>query len=132
VTHLEWHTQKLTVQIDGQDNPVTFSLRKFDSLRLGYAATTHRAQGMTLDQNAYVLLGGTMQNREMIYVQISRARGETHLFTDEKSAGRDRLEELVRAASRSEEKLSAHTVAGEAERREQQQRQEQSPIQLSL
>ena len=42
VTHLEWHTQKLTVQIDGQDNPVTFSLRKFDSLRLGYAATTHR------------------------------------------------------------------------------------------
>ena len=29
---------------------------------------------MTLEQNAYVLLGGTMQNREMTYVQISRAR----------------------------------------------------------
>ena len=29
---------------------------------------------MTLEQNAYVLLGGSMQNREMTYVQISRAR----------------------------------------------------------
>jgi conjugative relaxase-like TrwC/TraI family protein len=125
VTRIEWHTQKLTVRIDGQDNPVTFSLRKFDSLRLGYAATTHRAQGMTLEQDAYVLVGGSMQNREMTYVQISRAKGETHLFTDEKSAGQAQAE-LLRAISRSEEKLSAHTVAREAEQREQQQRQEQS------
>ena len=43
VTHIERLTQKLTVQIDGQvDRPVTFSLRTFDTLRLGYAATTHR------------------------------------------------------------------------------------------
>ena len=27
---------------------------------------------MTLDQNVYVLVGGSMQNREMTYVQISR------------------------------------------------------------
>ena len=59
VAHIERLTQKLTVQIDGQvDRPVTFSLRTFDTLRLGYAATTHRAQGMTLEQNAYVLIGG--------------------------------------------------------------------------
>ena len=31
----------------------------------------HPGQAMTLEQNAYVLLGGTMQNREMTYVQIS-------------------------------------------------------------
>ena len=133
VAHIERLTQKLTVQIDGQvDRPVTFSLRTFDTLRLGYAATTHRAQGMTLEQNAYVLLGGTMQNREMTYVQISRAKGETHLFVDEKSAGRDRLEELVRAADRSQEKLSSHAVAREEEQRQERQHQEQDPIQLSL
>ena len=42
VTRLEQRTRKLTVQIDGQEKPVTFSLEKFDALRLGYAATTHR------------------------------------------------------------------------------------------
>ena len=133
VTRLDRLTQKLTVQIDEQvDRPVTFSLRTFDGLHLGYAATTHRAQGMTLEQNAYVLLGGTMQNREMTYVQISRAKGETHLFIDEKSAGRDRLEELARAADRSQEKLSSHAVAREEERRQERQHQEQDPNQLSL
>ena len=133
VTHIERLTQKLTVQIDGQvDRPVTFSLRTFDTLRLGYAATTHRAQAMTLEQNAYVLLGGSMQNREMTYVQISARKGETHLFVDEKSAGRDRLEELVRTADRSQEKLSSHAVAREEEQRQERQHQEQDPIQLSL
>src|SRR5512135_194278 len=112
VTHIDWLTEKLTVQVDGEAGrkPVTFSLREFDAIRLGYAATVHRAQGMTLDQNVYALLGGSMQNREMTYVQISRARGETHLFSDEKTAGQDR-DELTRMVSRSEEKFSAHAVA---------------------
>lgn len=114
VTHIDWLTRKLTVEVDGEAGrkPVTFSLREFDAIRLGYAATVHRAQGMTLDQNVYTLLGGSMQNREMTYVQISRARGETHLFSDEKTAGQDR-DELTRMVSRSEEKLSAHAVARE-------------------
>ena len=43
VTHIDMLTRKLTVQIDGQDSAVTFSLRQFDAIRLGYAATTHRA-----------------------------------------------------------------------------------------
>ena len=78
-------TRKLTVQIDGQEKPVTFSLEKFDALRLGYAATTHRSQAMTVE-NTFVLFGGGMQSREMSYVQISRARGECHLFADRQSA----------------------------------------------
>jgi ATP-dependent exoDNAse (exonuclease V) alpha subunit len=131
VTHVERLTRKLTVQIDGQENPVTFSLRKFDAVRLGYAATVHRAQGMTLEQNVYVLAGGSMQNREMTYVQISRAKCETHLFTDEAAAGRD-LAELERLVKRSDEKFSAHGIAREEEerqkrQREQQQRREQGP-----
>src|SRR5512135_3376600 len=58
-----------------------FSLREFDSLRLGFATTTHRAQGMALDGNTYVLFGGWMQNREMSDVQISRAGARTSLRT---------------------------------------------------
>ena len=75
VTRIERLSQRLTVQIDGQDELVRFSLREFASLRLGYAATVHRAQGMTLEQDAYVLVGGSMQSREMTYVQISRGGG---------------------------------------------------------
>ena len=132
VTRIERLSGRLTVQLDGQDDrPVRFSLRDFDSLRLGYAATVHRAQGMTLEQDAYVLVGGSMQNREMTYVQISRARGETHLFCDERTAGRDESE-LVRMVSRSEEKFSAHGVARGGDRRADDQRREQDQGLLSL
>ena len=80
VTRIERLSQRLTVQIDGQDELVRFSLREFASLRLGYAATVHRAQGMTLEQDAYVLVGGSMQSREMTYVQISRAGGDASVL----------------------------------------------------
>ena len=42
VTRIDRLSRRLTVQIDGQDELVRFSLREFDSLRLGYAATVHR------------------------------------------------------------------------------------------
>ena len=124
VTRIERLSQRLTVQIDGQDELVRFSLREFASLRLGYAATVHRAQGMTLEQDAYVLVGGSMQSREMTYVQISRAGGETHLFCDEQTAGRDESE-LTRMVGRCEEKFSAHAMEqddlrGHGERRPEQ------------
>jgi ATP-dependent exoDNAse (exonuclease V) alpha subunit len=80
VTRIERLSGRLTVQIDGQDELVRFSLREFASLRLGYAATVHRAQGMTLEQDASVLVGGSMQNREMTYVQISRARRDASVL----------------------------------------------------
>lgn len=127
VTRLDWLTGRLSVAVDGQEKEeVSFSLRQFDALRLGYAATVHRAQGMTLDQNVYALLGGSMQSREMTYVQISRARGETHLFCDKETAGRDQSE-LSRIVSRSEEKLSAHGILRERERQNQDQPRVREP-----
>jgi ATP-dependent exoDNAse (exonuclease V) alpha subunit len=132
VTRIERLSGRLTVQIDGQDELVRFSLRQFDSLRLGYAATTHRAQGMTFEQDAYVLLGGQMQYRELTYVQLSRARGETHLFCDEQTAGRDQSE-LARMVSRSEEKLSAHAMARDDPRGHGERRPEEDPaLHLSI
>ena len=96
MTRLDRLTQKLTVQIDGQEKAVTFSLEKFNALRLGYACTVHRSQGTTVE-HTFVLFGGGMQSREMTYVQLSRARGECHLFADRQSA--PTFSDLERGAS---------------------------------
>ena len=65
-----------------------------------------------------------MASRELAYVQISRAKRATHLFSDARNRA-----ELERILGRSDEKFSAHQVAREAERRPERQRQQQ---QLSL
>lgn len=82
--------------------------RKRDLLRLGYATTVHRAQGSTVDRS-FVLAGGWMQDKEMAYVQMSRAREHTRIFCDQPTAGED-LSELARAMSRSREKRLAHDM----------------------
>ena len=61
-----------------------------------------------------------MASRELAYVQISRARGDTHLFSDARHRS-----ELERILGRSDEKLSAHQIAREADRRPERQRQQQ-------
>jgi len=78
------------------------------AVRLGYATTTHKGQGATVDK-AYVLAGGYMQHREITYVQISRARQETRLYTDEAEAGKD-LKNLAQRMNISRAKDLAHDV----------------------
>jgi ATP-dependent exoDNAse (exonuclease V) alpha subunit len=77
-------------------------------LQLGYAVTTHKAQGATVDR-AFVLTGGVLADRELAYVQVSRAREETRLFLSEDDAGED-LAVLARTLERSHKKLLAHDV----------------------
>ena len=72
--------------------PVEF----YDDVLLGYASTTHRGQGASVEQNVYVLAGGPMQDKQLSYVQLSRARGETKLFIDASEAG-EQLTQLARA-----------------------------------
>lgn len=55
--------------------------REYSHLSLGYALTTHKGQGLTT-KNAFVLTGGIMADREIAYVQASRARETTRLFTE--------------------------------------------------
>lgn len=74
-------------------------------LRLGYAVTTHKAQGATVDRT-FVLAGGWMQDRELSYVQMSRAREKTWVFTSEADAGED-LSLLASTMSRSRGKTLA-------------------------
>jgi len=56
------------------------------NVTLGYASTTHAAQGATVER-AFVLLGSTLQDRKLTYVQASRAREDTYFAIDRESAG---------------------------------------------
>lgn len=81
---------------------VTVKLSKDTPLTLGYATTTHKAQGATVDRT-FVLAGGWMQDRELSYVQMSRHRDSCRLYAAEPELGED-LAELVKAMERSRQK----------------------------
>jgi len=110
VTAVHRDEKKLTIAVpDGKRlRDVEIPLRRYPHLTRGYAQTTHKGQGQTVE-HAYILLGGPMQNREMTYVQISRARGTTRLYADSLDAGPNR-EGLYRMLERSAEKLLAHDL----------------------
>jgi len=80
----------------------TINLAEYEHLELGFAITTHRGQGQTVE-NSLVLLGGSMTDREMSYVQISRARGTTRIYADRDSGG-DSIERLASMMNRSRPK----------------------------
>jgi len=84
--------ERLTVRLDGAggDGParrVSFELRDYGHVEHGYAATIHKAQGVTVDR-AHVLASGFM-DRHAAYVALTRHRdGVTlHYGQDEFSDG---------------------------------------------
>src|SRR5262249_39219983 len=111
VTRIDPGRGAVTVRLDDRPTPVTFSLQAYNrygsAIRLGYAATTHKAQGASL-RYVYVLAGA---DRELSYVQASRARDLTRLYTDALEAGPE-LAALARTMSRSTQKDPYHRVAG--------------------
>jgi conjugative relaxase-like TrwC/TraI family protein len=109
-----------TVKLDSGET-VQVPLKKYESLQPGYAVTTHKGQGTTVD-NAYLLAGGKMQDLHLSYVQASRAKDSTFIYTDRNEAG-DKLDELAKQMSREREKTLAHQIS---ERGEQEHRQQQT------
>ncbi|MBI1827222.1 MAG: relaxase domain-containing protein [Planctomycetes bacterium] len=98
----------ITVALDdGRD--VVIPLNSYPHVKLGYAVTTHKGQGTTVE-DAFVLLGGFMQHRELSYTQASRARGQTRFYTDEHEAGPG-LANLARQMSESRAKELAVDLA---------------------
>jgi len=100
----------LVVRLDRQDQNgkqirVTFSPLQSKGLDLGYAITTDKAQGATVERT-FVLAGGWMQDRELSYVQMSRHRDDAHIYTSRAEAGED-LERLGRSMSRSRQRETA-------------------------
>jgi conjugative relaxase-like TrwC/TraI family protein len=76
----------LRVKLDHDRRVIQVNPGTYDRISLGYALTTHKAQGVTVD-HAYVMGSDTMQAREMTYVQVSRSRAETRLYLTEAQAG---------------------------------------------
>ena len=110
-------SQSLHVTLDNGKTAL-IPLRYYQDLRLGYAVTTHKAQGMTTE-NAFILVEPAHQSRELAYVQASRARARTQFYTDETTAGPN-LAELAKRMQKSEAKELAHEVMErEAEAKQQ-------------
>jgi Ti-type conjugative transfer relaxase TraA len=53
----------------------------YNAIEHGYALTTHKAQGVTVDRT-YVLTGGPLADRELTYVQLSRHRESARIYVD--------------------------------------------------
>ena len=104
--------EALTVKLDtGELVTVALSTYDRDNIRLGYSVTTHKAQGATVE-NAYVFSSGAMTDRQMAYVQASRARNETRIYTPKNEAGPE-LTDLTEAMSRDRNKTMAHDTIEE-------------------
>jgi conjugative relaxase-like TrwC/TraI family protein len=104
--------KELAVRLD-DGLTVRVPLDYYDHLELGYAINVHRAQGTTV-QSAFVLAGGSMTDRELSYVQGSRARESTRIYTDLVYGGPD-VEALAIQMNRSRPKDLAHEYLREAE-----------------
>lgn len=115
ITGVDRFRGRVTIRLDGDERrDVTIRLRDYgpDGLTLGYAQTTHKGQGQTVD-HSYLLVGGKLSDREMIYVQATRGKLSTRLFTDEAHAGED-LKALAQSLARSRPKELAHDLAERA------------------
>ena len=103
--------EAVTVKLDSGEVvtvPLSESESAYDAnnLSLGYCVTTHKAQGATVE-NTYVFLYGAMTDAQMAYVQASRARDKTRIYTTDDEAGPE-LSHLSRAMGRDRRKTMAH------------------------
>jgi Ti-type conjugative transfer relaxase TraA len=90
---------RLGVRLDsakgpGQGRAVSVSMADYAAVDHGYATTIHKAQGATVDR-AYVLASGTMMDRHLTYVAMTRHRDEAQLY-----ASRDEFRDMAVLSSR--------------------------------
>ncbi len=81
----------LQLRLDDGQRRVELPIQHYPHVDHGYALTTHKAQGVTVDQS-FVLVGGRMADREVGLVQLSRHRESAHLFVDRSFYEAERLE----------------------------------------
>ncbi len=105
----------LRVRLDEGGRVATLPTARYGHLDHGYALTTHKAQGVTVDR-AFVLAGGNMADRELGLVQLSRHRREARVFVDRSHREAVRPERGPdRAARREPEPLApSERIAGPA------------------
>lgn len=117
ITGLNGLLRRLTIKLDNGES-ATIPIRKIRAgrgakrgqigIELGYATTTHKARGNSVER-AYVLFGGDETHLQSAYIQASVARKETRYYCDEKEAGPE-LRDLLRQLKTSRAKTLAHDV----------------------
>jgi Ti-type conjugative transfer relaxase TraA len=105
---------QITVRTD-DDRIITIDTESYDHLDYGYAVTTHKAQGATV-QKAFVL-ASEMSGREWSYVAASRAKEETIIYADNET-----LNDLEITMSRSDQKDFSQDYLSVQPQPEQQRR----------
>lgn len=77
---------QITARTDGKNGrEVTFDMEKYNSIDHSYAVTNYKAQGMTVDKVVVDMsTKGASQSRNALYVDISRARENAVVYTDNK------------------------------------------------
>jgi len=96
------------------DNGNTLNLygSDYDHIQRGYAVTTHKSQGDTVD-NTFILNSGVMASSDLTYVQLSRQRNEAHLFIDRQNFENTLRTELYNAEPTQKMAALAGQVAAE-------------------
>jgi Ti-type conjugative transfer relaxase TraA len=74
-----------------------FNENEYEDLNYGYAATAHKSQGVTVDQ-AHVVVGEFMGDREWSYVATSRARESVQVYLE---GDKEELQALLKDAAKS-------------------------------
>lgn len=101
ITAIQDH--KVTVQTNTNQN-IIFDTRVYKHFDYGYAMTSFKAQGVTVD-NALILHDSTQRSsntRNKIYVDISRAKKSVKIFTNNRKA-------LSKQAKRFQQKITSDT-----------------------
>lgn len=84
---------RIKIKLDSNEL-ISFTEDDYEHVQHGYAVTTHKSQGATVDK-AYVLADEQMSASEWSYVAASRSKEDTHIFVDA-----DLVEELDQVMSR--------------------------------
>ena len=78
----------MRVVLDGKEREIGFNLRDYGAVDYGYAATVHKAQGVTVD--CVFVLATPGMDRHLTYVSMTRHRNEATLH-----AGRDDFKDFA-------------------------------------
>jgi conjugative relaxase-like TrwC/TraI family protein len=100
----------MAVQLEANLKTVIIPYRSYSNFQLGYAMTTHKAQGATVP-SVHVLLGGPMQDLHLSYVQSTRAQESTRLYVDRRNAG-PKLRGLLHQMQKNRPKRLATEIKG--------------------
>lgn len=95
----------------------TIDLERYRDIELGYAATTHRCQGKTVDVALVVADPGSL-DAELAYVALTRQSRDLHVFAHEVAAG-EGLSEFARSLSRSRKPELATEIRNRISQEEQ-------------